>query len=124
LSAACGVKLPANSLEEIRKNEKAENEARASDLAHSRTAVPDSLRAPESKRGYRHALDEFIEWYCSEPRLSLNKVVVTGFRIALENRGLAARNDQGATCSRGPDYGALSRLQTTDSRSGERPDRH
>jgi hypothetical protein len=28
--------------------------------------------------------------YCSEPRLSFNKVVVTGYRIFLENRGLAA----------------------------------
>ena len=34
------------------------------DLDHSRSAVLESLRPPESKRGYRHALDEFIEW-CS-----------------------------------------------------------
>src|ERR1700758_3854784 len=60
------------------------------DLDHSKSAVLDSLRSPESKRGYRHAIDEFIQWYCSEPRLSFNKVVVTRFRIALENRGLAA----------------------------------
>ncbi|MGE5193475.1 MAG: cupin domain-containing protein, partial [Deltaproteobacteria bacterium] len=53
-------------------------------------AVLESLRSPESKRGYGHAIDEFIQWYCSEPRLSFNKVVVTRFRIALENRGLAA----------------------------------
>ncbi len=50
----------------------------------------DSLRSPESKRGYRHAIDEFIQWYCSEPRLSFNKGVVTGYRIFLENRQLAA----------------------------------
>ena len=31
------------------------------DLDHSRSAVLDSLRSPESKRGYRHALDEFIQ---------------------------------------------------------------
>jgi site-specific recombinase XerD len=60
------------------------------DLDHSKAAVLESLRSPESKRGYLHALDEFIQWYCSEPRLSFNKVVVTRFRIALENRGLAA----------------------------------
>jgi integrase len=57
------------------------------DLDHSKAAILDSL---ESKRGYRHAIDEFIQWYSSEPRLSFNKVVVTRFRIALENRGLAA----------------------------------
>jgi integrase len=60
------------------------------DLDHSKAAVLDSLRSPESKRGYRHAIDEFIQWYCSEPRLSFNKIVVTRYRIFLENRGLAA----------------------------------
>ena len=60
------------------------------DLDHSKAAVLESLRSLESKRGYCHAIDEFIQWYCSEPRLSFNKVVVTRFRIALENRGLAA----------------------------------
>ena len=60
------------------------------DLDHSRSAVLESLRSPESKRGYQHALDEFIEWYCSEPRLSFNKTVVTRYRIHLENRHLAA----------------------------------
>jgi len=60
------------------------------DLDHSKTAVLESPRSPESQRGYRHAIDEFIQWYCSEPRLSFSKVVVTRFRIALENRGLAA----------------------------------
>src|SRR5216684_3604592 len=59
------------------------------DLDHSKTAVLSSLRSPESKRGYRHAIDEFIQWYCSEPRLSLNKAVVTRYRIHLESRQLA-----------------------------------
>ena len=40
------------------------------DLDQSKSAVLGSLRSPESQRGYRHAIDEFIEWYCSEPRLS------------------------------------------------------
>jgi len=47
------------------------------DLDHSKSAVLDSLRSPESKRGYRHAIDESIQWYCSEPRLSFYKIVVT-----------------------------------------------
>jgi hypothetical protein len=33
-------------------------------------------------------IDEFIAWYCSEPRLSLNKAVVTRHRIHLESREL------------------------------------
>ena len=58
------------------------------DLDHSKSAVLDSLCSPESKRGYRHAIDEFVQWYCSEPRLSFNKVV--GYRIFLKNLHLAA----------------------------------
>ena len=49
-----------------------------------------SLRSPESQRGYRHAIDEFIGWYCSEPRLSFNKTVVTRYKGFLEDRELAA----------------------------------
>ena len=60
------------------------------DLDNSKSAVLDSLRSPESKRGYRHAIDEFIQWYCSGPRLSFNKVVVASYRIFLENRQLEA----------------------------------
>src|SRR3954451_17975654 len=64
------------------------------DLDHSRSAVLESLRSPESKRGYRHAFDEFIEWYCSEPRLSFNKTVVTRYRIHLGKPTPRGGNDQ------------------------------
>src|ERR1700678_2245293 len=59
------------------------------DLDHSKSAVLSSLRSPESKRGYRHAIDEFVEWYCSEPRLSFSKTVVLRYRMHLETRHLA-----------------------------------
>jgi len=59
------------------------------DLDQSKSAVIGSLLSPESQRGYRHAIDEFIEWYCSEPRLSFNRTVVLRFRIHLESRNLA-----------------------------------
>ena len=39
--------------------------------------------------GHRHAIDEFVEWYCSEPRLSFNRSVVLRYRIHLEDRKLA-----------------------------------
>src|SRR5436305_9094932 len=61
------------------------------DLDHSKAAVLDSVRSPESKRGYRHAIDEFIQWYCSEPRLSFNKIVVTRYRITLREIYTATR---------------------------------
>jgi hypothetical protein len=58
------------------------------DLDHAMAGVLGSLCSPESKRGYRH-INEFIGWYCSEPRLSFNKTVVTRYRIHLEDRRLA-----------------------------------
>jgi site-specific recombinase XerD len=59
------------------------------DLDQAKSAVLNSLPSKESQRGYRHAIDEFIMWYCSEPRLSFNKTVVTRYRIHLESRQLA-----------------------------------
>ena len=60
------------------------------DLDQSKASVIGSLRSPESQRGYRHAIDEFVDWYCSEPRLSFNRTVVLRYRIHLESRNLAA----------------------------------
>ena len=62
---------------------------RLPDLDHAKTAVLNSLTCPEAQRGYRHAIDEFVDWYCSEPRLAFNKTVVLRYRIHLESRKLA-----------------------------------
>jgi len=59
------------------------------DLDQSKAAVIGSLRSPESQRGYRHAIDEFIDWYCSEPRLSFNRTVALRYRIHLGSQNLA-----------------------------------
>jgi len=40
------------------------------DLEQSKNAVVNSLAAASSQESYGHAIDEFIGWYCSEPRLS------------------------------------------------------
>ena len=58
-------------------------------LDNAKSAVLNSLPSEESQRGYRHSIDEFINWYCSEPRLSFNRAVVTRNRIHLESRQLA-----------------------------------
>ena len=60
------------------------------DLDQSKASVIGSLRSPESQRGYTHAIDGFVDWYCSEPRLSFNRTVVLRYRIHLESRNLAA----------------------------------
>ena len=43
---------------------------RLPDLEFSKTAVLNSLSSADDQRGYSHAIDEFVDWYCSEPRLA------------------------------------------------------
>ena len=43
------------------------------DLEQSKSAALNSLMSQSSHRTYDHAIREFIEWYCSEPRLAFNK---------------------------------------------------
>ncbi len=62
---------------------------RLPDLEHAKTAVLNSLTSPDAQRGYRHAIDEFVDWYCSEPRLAFNRTVVLRYRSHLESRQLA-----------------------------------
>ena len=63
---------------------------RLPDLDHSKLAVLNSLTSPASRRVYEYAIDHFIAWYCSEPRLAFNRIVVVRYRMHLESRGLAA----------------------------------
>src|SRR5438552_16160723 len=63
---------------------------RLPDLDHCKTAVLNSLGSPASRRVYEYAIDQFIAWYCSEPRLAFNRIVVVRYRVYLESRHLAA----------------------------------
>ena len=60
------------------------------DLEQSKYAVLNTLTSRSSQRTHDHAIREFIEWYCSEPRLAFNKTVVTRYRISLEQRHYAS----------------------------------
>jgi site-specific recombinase XerD len=62
---------------------------RLPDLDQAKSAVLNSLTSADAQRGYRHAIDEFVEWYCSEARLSFSRSVVLRYRIHLESRHLA-----------------------------------
>jgi site-specific recombinase XerD len=59
------------------------------DLEPSKSAVLNSLTSPSSRRSCDHAIRDFIDRYCSEPRLAFNKTVVTRYRISLEQRHYA-----------------------------------
>ena len=61
---------------------------RLPDLDHAKSSVLNTLSSPNSRRNYRFAMEQFITWYCSEPRLALNRAVVLRFRLHLEALGL------------------------------------
>jgi site-specific recombinase XerD len=71
------------------KRSSAKSILRLPDLEAAKSAVLNSLSCSDAQRGYRHAVDEFVEWYCSEPRLSFSKTVVVRYRMHLETRNLA-----------------------------------
>jgi hypothetical protein len=66
---------------------------RLDDLEQSKNAVPHPLGAASSQESYGHAIDEFIGWYCSEPRLSFNrdKRVSLGWILLRAGLGLTPR---------------------------------
>jgi integrase len=62
---------------------------RLPDLDHSKSSVLQSLGSVASQRTYGFAVDDFISWYCSEPRLAFGRTVVLRYRYYLESRRLA-----------------------------------
>lgn len=71
------------------KGRAAKSVLRLPDLEVAKSAVLNSLSCPDAQRGYRHAIDEFVDWYCSEPRPSFSKTVFLRYRMHLESRNLA-----------------------------------
>jgi len=59
------------------------------DLEQSKAAVLNSLTSESGQRTYDRAITDFVEWYCSEPRLAFNRTVVLRYRIYLEQKHYA-----------------------------------
>ena len=57
---------------------------RLPDLEVAKSAVLNSLSCPDAQRGYRHAIAEFVDWYCSEPRLSFSKTEEAWARLSCD----------------------------------------
>ena len=72
-----------------KKSRKPKRVLRIPDLEHSKHAVINSLPSKASQESYEYAIDEFISWYCSEPRLAFNRTVVLRYRFFLEQKNLA-----------------------------------
>jgi len=95
---------------------------RLPDLEQSKSAVLNGLASQSSQRLYDHAIREFIEWYCSEPRVAFNKTVVTRYRIFLEQAHYASStiNLQLAAVRRLADEAADAGLLSPDLAAGIR----
>jgi integrase len=52
--------------------------------------VLNTLASAHSRRSYKHAIEKFIAWFCSEPRLGFNRSVVLRYRSFLEGLSLSA----------------------------------
>ena len=46
------------------------------DLEQAKSAVLNTHASVSGQRTYDHAINDFVEWYCSEPRLAFNRAVV------------------------------------------------
>jgi integrase len=57
------------------------------DLEQAKSAVLNTLTSVTGQRTYDHAVNDFVEWYCSEPRLAFNRTVVLRYPIFLEQKG-------------------------------------
>jgi hypothetical protein len=62
------------------------------ELEHAKAAAVGTLVSLHSRRAYKHAIDKFIAWYCSEPRLGFNRAVVLRYRSFLESLSLPLRS--------------------------------
>jgi len=60
------------------------------ELEHAKAAALGTLVSLHSRRAYKNAIDKFIAWYCSEPRLGFNRAVVLRYRSFLESLSLSA----------------------------------
>ncbi len=60
------------------------------ELEQSKASVLNTLASVHSRRSYAFAIDRFIAWYCSEPRLTFTRAVVVRYRSHLESRSLSA----------------------------------
>jgi hypothetical protein len=60
------------------------------ELDQSKTTVLNTLASVHSRRSYKHAIEKFIAWFCSEPRLGFNRSVVVRYRSFPESLSLSA----------------------------------
>jgi hypothetical protein len=64
------------------------------DLEQAKSAVLNTLTSKRGQRTYDHAITEFVECYCSEPRLAFNRTVVLALPDQSPNKDSTPVDDQ------------------------------
>src|SRR5436309_353349 len=64
------------------------------DLEQTKSAVLNSLTSKSGQRTYDHAINEFVDWYCSEPRLAFNRTGCSSIPNPLGTTAPRSNNDQ------------------------------
>ncbi len=98
-----------------RKHTTTKSVLRPPDLEHAKTAVLNNLTSPGAQRGYRHAISEFVDWHCSEPRPAFNRIVVLRYRSHLEISSTGTGHSQST-----PRCGAPTRVRSRGLRLAQR----
>ena len=70
------------------------------ELQQSKIAALNTLASRHSWRSYQYAIERFIVWYCSEPRLTFNCSVVVKYRSFPERLSLIRSHHQLASVCR------------------------
>jgi hypothetical protein len=60
------------------------------DFEQSKAALLNTLTSKSGQRSYDRAITDFVDWYCSEPRLAFDRTVVLRYRTFLEQKRYAA----------------------------------
>ena len=60
------------------------------DLEQAKSAVLNTLTSVSGQRTYGHAINDFVEWICSEPRLTFRTAVLRN-RTYLKQKGYAPK---------------------------------
>jgi len=60
------------------------------ELEYAKKSVLDALVSEHYRRSYKHAIEAFITWFCSEPRLGFDRSLIVRYRSFLEGRLLSA----------------------------------
>ena len=91
---------------------------RLPDLEQAKAAVLNSLNSADAKRGYCHAIDQFVDWHCSEPAFGVQQDRGLALPLSSRSSPTRPRHHQSASWRRAPARTRSGRLRSSQQRFG------